>query len=127
MFCQCTILDSVIIHISLIQNELEVKDTTDTQKSASYFDLPLEINNVGRIKTKLYHKRDDFIFPIVYSLFISRNISVALVYGVHISQLIRYSGACAQHSDFLDIAQLLTKTLLKQAYVVPMLVSFPKL
>ena len=28
--------DSVIIYITSIQNELEFKDTTDTQKSASY-------------------------------------------------------------------------------------------
>ena len=64
----------------------------------------------------------------VYSLFISRHISVAPVYGVYISHLIRYSGACAYHSNFLDIAQLLTTKLLKQAYVVPMLVSLlPKL
>ena len=52
MFCQCIILDSVIIRISLIQNELEVKDTTDTQKSASYFDLPLEIDRCRRIQNK---------------------------------------------------------------------------
>jgi len=31
-------------------NELEVKDTTDTQKSASYLDLHLEIDNGGRLK-----------------------------------------------------------------------------
>jgi hypothetical protein len=36
-------------------NELEVKDTTDTQKSASYFDLHIEIDNGGRLKTKLYN------------------------------------------------------------------------
>ena len=43
-------------------NELEVKDTTDTLKSASYLDLYLEINNGGRLKTKLYDKHDDFTF-----------------------------------------------------------------
>ena len=44
---------------------LEIKDTTDTVKSASYLDLHLEIDNEGRIKTKLYDNRDDFSFPIV--------------------------------------------------------------
>ena len=34
--------------------ELEIKDTTDTVKSASYLDLRLEIYNEGRLKTKLY-------------------------------------------------------------------------
>ena len=34
-------------------NEFQVKDTTDTQKSASY----LEINNAGRLKTTLRQRR----------------------------------------------------------------------
>jgi len=33
-----------------------VKDTTDTQRYASYLDLHLEIYNEGRLKTKLYDK-----------------------------------------------------------------------
>ena len=57
--------------------ELEIKDTTDTVKSASYLDLHLEIDNEGRLKTKLYDKRDDFSFPIVNFPFISRNIPSA--------------------------------------------------
>jgi hypothetical protein len=69
-------------------NELEVKDTTDTQKSASHLDLPIEIDNEARLKTKLYAKRDDFPFLIVNFLFISSNIPASLAYGVYISQLI---------------------------------------
>ena len=55
-------------------NELEVKDTTDTQKSASYLDLHLEIDNGGRVNTKFYDKLDDFTFPIINFPFISNNI-----------------------------------------------------
>jgi hypothetical protein len=44
--------------------ELEIKDTTDTHKSASYLDLHLEIDSKGRLRTKLYDKRDDFNFPL---------------------------------------------------------------
>ena len=50
-------------HIYLI--ELEIKDTTYTDRSASYLDLHLEIDSEGRLRTKLYDKRDDFNFPIV--------------------------------------------------------------
>ena len=46
-------------------NELDIKDTTDTAKSASYLDLHLEIDSDGRLKTRLYDKRDDFNFPII--------------------------------------------------------------
>ena len=73
--------------------ELEIKDTTDTVKSASYLDLHLEIDNEGRLKTKLYDKRDDFSFPIVNFQFLSSNIPAAPAYGVYISQFIRYSRA----------------------------------
>jgi len=56
-------------------NELQVKDTTETQKSTSYLDLHLKIDNGGRLKTKLYDKRsDDFTFPIFNFPFISSNI-----------------------------------------------------
>ena len=65
-------------------NELEVKDTTDTQMSASYIDLHLEIDNGGILKTKLYDN-----FP-----FISSNIPASPACAVYISQLIRYSRDC---------------------------------
>ena len=104
-------------------NELEVNDTTDNQTSASYLSLHLEIDNGGRFKTKLYDKRDDFTFPIVNFPFISRNIPTSPAFGVYISQLIRYSRACAQYIDFLDRAQLRMQKLLKQGYVPPKLKS----
>jgi len=74
------------LHLIYI-NELVIKDTTDPQKSVSY----LEIDNAGRLKIKLYDKRDDFTFPTVNFLFISINIPASPTYGVYISQLIRYS------------------------------------
>ena len=86
----------------IYQNELEVKDTTDTQESASNFDIHLEIDN-------LYAKSDDFTFPIIDFPFISNNIPAAPAYRVYISQVIRYSRAYAQYSDFLDRAQLMTQ------------------
>jgi hypothetical protein len=45
-------------------NEIQVKDTTDNQKLASYLDLHLEIANEGRLKTKLYDKCGHFTFQI---------------------------------------------------------------
>jgi hypothetical protein len=76
--------------------ELEVKDTTDTDASASYLDLHLEIDNEGRLKTKAYDKRDDFNFPLVNFPFICSNIPAAPAY-VYIPQLIRYSRACGSY------------------------------
>jgi len=64
--------------------ELEIKDTTDTDRSASYLDLHLEIDSEGRLRTKLYDKGDDFNFAIVNFPFICSNIPAALAYGVYI-------------------------------------------
>jgi hypothetical protein len=67
--------------------EPEIKDTTDTNRSISYIDLHLEIDNEWRLRTKLYDKRDDINIPIVNFPSICSNIP-ALVYGVYISQMI---------------------------------------
>jgi hypothetical protein len=55
-------------------SELEIKDTTDTDRSASYLDLHLEIDSEGRLRMKLYDKKDYFNFPVVNLPFICRNI-----------------------------------------------------
>jgi hypothetical protein len=89
--------------------ELEIKDTTDTDISASYIDLHFEIDSEGRLRTKLYDKRNDFNFPIVNFAFICSDIPAAPAYGVYISQLIRYSIACGSYQDFSGRGLLLTK------------------
>jgi hypothetical protein len=105
--------------ISLIASiELEIKDTTDTDRSASYLDLHLEIDSEGRLGTKLYDKRDDFNFPIVNFPFICSNIPAAPAYGVYISLLIQYSRVCGSYQDFFDIGLLLTRKLLNQGYLL---------
>ena len=79
--------------------ELEIKNTTDTDMSASNLDIHLEIDNEGQLRTKLYDKRD---FHIVNFPFICSNIPAAPTYGVSVSQLIRYSRTCGSYQDYLD-------------------------
>jgi hypothetical protein len=50
--------------------------------------IHLEIDSEGRLRTKLYDKRDEFNFPIVNFPFICSNIPAPPAYGVYISQLI---------------------------------------
>ena len=85
--------------------------------SASYIDLHLEINSKGRIRTKLYDKRDDFNFPIMNFPFICSNIRAAPAYGVDISQLIQYPSASCFYDNFFDTGLLLTR---KQEATEPM-------
>ena len=66
--------------------EFEIKYTTDTDRSAAYLDLHLEINGEGLLRTELYDKRDDFNFHIVNFPFICSNIPTAPEYvGIHLS------------------------------------------
>ena len=64
------ILGLVISFICIYPIELEIKDTRDTDRSSSYLDLHFDIDSEGRLRTKLYDKRNDFNFPIVNFPFI---------------------------------------------------------
>jgi hypothetical protein len=75
-------------------DELEIKDTTEADKSASYIDISLNIDSNGRLITSLYDKRDDFDFAIVNFPFLCSNIPFSPAYGVYVSKLIRYARAC---------------------------------
>jgi hypothetical protein len=52
------------VHL-IYPDELEIKDATEYNKSASYLDIVFNIDSNGRLTTSLYHKRDDFDFAIV--------------------------------------------------------------
>ena len=62
--------------------ELEIKDTTESNTSASYLDLLLSIESDGQLRTSLYDKRDDFNFHITNYPFLSSNIPSSPAYGI---------------------------------------------
>jgi hypothetical protein len=76
-------------------------------------------------KYQLYCLWFDFNFLIVNFPFICTcsNIPAAPVYGVYLSQVIRYSRACGSYQDFLDRGMLLTRKLLNQGFLLVKLKS----
>ena len=98
--------------------ELEVKDTTYTDRSVSYLDLHLEIDIEEGLRTKFPNKKKIFKFSHVNYPFMYINTAAVPAYGVNISQLIRYSRACGYYQDFLDKGLLLTRKLLNQGFLV---------
>ena len=70
--------------------ELEIKDMTESNTSASYLDLLLSIGRDGQLDTSIYDKRDDFNFHITNFPILSSNIPTSPAYGVLISHLIRF-------------------------------------
>ena len=103
--------------------ELEIKDTTESNTSASYLDLLLSIESDGQLRTSLYDKRDGFNFHITNFPFLSSNIPSSPAYGVFISQLIRYARACSSYECFILRAARLSSKLLRQGYVMERLKS----
>ena len=103
--------------------ELEIKDTTESTTSASYHDLLLSIWRDSQLHTSIYDKRDDFNFHITNSPFLRSNIPSSPVYGVFISQLIRYARAYFSYECFILRARGLSSKLLKQGYLVKRLKS----
>ena len=97
--------------------ELEIKNTTESNTSASYLDSRLSIGRDGQLRTSLYDKRDDFNFHITHFPFLSSNIPSSSAYGVFISQLIRYARACSSYECFTLRAARLSSKLLGQGYV----------
>ena len=97
--------------------ELEIKDTTGSNTSASYLDLLLSIGRDGQLHTSIYDKRDDFNFHIINFPFLSSNIPTSPAYGVFISQLIQYARACSSYGCFILRVTRLSNKLLEQGYV----------
>ena len=96
--------------------ELEIKDTTESNTSASYLDLLQSIGRDGQLHTSIYDKCDDFNFHITNFPFLSRNIPTSSAYGVFISHLIRYARACSFYGCFILRATRLSNKLLEQEY-----------
>ena len=97
--------------------ELEIKDMTQSNTSASYLDLLLSIGRDVHLHTSIYDKRDDFTFHITNFPFLRSNIATSPAYGVFISQLIRYARACSWYGYFILRTTHFLNKLLEQRYV----------
>ena len=93
--------------------QLNKANTTDTE--APFLDLHLSIAN-GFVSSKIYDKRDDFDFDIVNFPFLDGDVPRRASYGVHISQLIRFSRVCNHVADFNAQNKCLTAKLLQHGY-----------
>ena len=67
------------VHL-IYPDELEIKDTTESDRCASYLDILLNIDSDGRLTTTLYDKRDDFDFAIVNFPFLCSNVPLSPAY-----------------------------------------------
>ena len=102
-----------VSQIYLSELKLNKANTSDTE--AAFLDLYLSISN-AIVSTKIYDKRDDYDFEIVYFPFIDGDVPRSSSYRVYISQLIRFVRASSHVADFNTGDKLLIQKLLKQGY-----------
>ena len=84
-------------------SELVLKNTTTTPSEASYIDTATNIKHWrgnGTARSSVYDKREDLNFKIVNFPYLDNNIPRNPVYGVYISQLVRYARICSNNGDF---------------------------
>ena len=65
------------VHLIYPDELEEIKDTTESDRCASYLDILLNIDSDGRLTTTLYDKRDDFDFAIVNFPFLYSNVPLS--------------------------------------------------
>ena len=90
--------------------KLTIAETTESTSIASYLDLLLIRDKSNNITTKLYDKRDTFVFHIVNFPFMHL--------CIYASQLIRYACCYSNYSDFLLCHRTLVTRLLSKDYKV---------
>ena len=95
--------------------ELQLNRANSSDTKAPFLDLNLCISN-GTVSTKMYDKRDDFDFDIVNFPFLDGDVPRRTLYGVYISQLIRFARASSNLNDFNYRNKALTAKLLRQDY-----------
>ena len=98
--------------------ELEIKDTTESNTSASYYDLLMSIGRDGQLRTSFYDKN----VTILTSISQTFRSWVAIFHlrqpmAFFISQLIRYARACSSYECSILRAARLPSKLLGQGYV----------
>jgi hypothetical protein len=121
----CHLLHTILTHVSNLKKTdhciyIEVKDTTDTKRSALYLFIHACNRQWGENKNKTLWQTQWHHFSKRQLPFHQHSsIPASPAYGVYISQLIGYNISCVQYSEILDRALLQAKQLPKQGYVAP--------
>ena len=95
--------------------ELQLNKANTSDIETSFLDLNIKV--IGSdIHTSVYDKRDDFGFPIVNFPWLSGDVPRLLLYGIYISQLVRFARCCTSDLDFHSKNLEITSKLLTQGY-----------
>ena len=89
--------EKIVNRIYPVELQLNKANSSDTEAPFLGFEF---IHFCGTVSTKIYDKRDEFDFDIVNFPFLDGDVPRRTSYGIYISQLIRFSRASSNVSDF---------------------------
>ena len=88
----------------------------------AYLDVLVRVGQNG-FSTSVYHKVDDFSFPVILYTFPGRNIPIKMGYNVFSSQLLRFSRICLVKDDFVERAEKVFFIMLNRGYLSECLIK----
>ena len=71
---------------------------------AAYVDVLVGVGQNG-FSTSVYHKVDDYSFPVVLYTFPGNNVPIKMGYNVFSFQLLRFARICSVKDDFVECAE----------------------
>ena len=101
---------------SIYPSELKLNKENVSSVTVDYLDLNLTIKN-KKITTKIYDKRDNFVFAIINFPDLYGNIPTNQTYGVFTTELVRYARGTTFFNDFKYRVLRLVRKLVKQHFV----------
>ena len=103
-----------IIH-KIYPVDLAVDRSGDDNNTVDYLDVKLVIQD-NELHTSVFHKVDNFNFPVILLTFPNSLIPLKMGYNVYAGQVLRYMRICSNLEDFINKTLSTTLLLIKRGY-----------
>ena len=97
-------------------SDLIAERNGDDDKIVDYLDVKINVSD-NRLHTSVFHKVDDFKFPVILLTFPESMIPLKMGLNIFASQIIRYLRICSDLNDFIDKAKKTASILLSRGYL----------
>ena len=81
------------------QRKLRLNKANTSDKETSFLELNIKVIG-SNVHTRIYDKRNDFVFPIVNFSWLGGDVPTLQSYGIYIFQFVRFDRCCTSILDF---------------------------
>ena len=96
--------------------DLIAERSGSNDKTVNYLDVKIDIGRPTVLRTSVFHKVDDFNFPVILLTFPDSLIPSFLGYCVFAGQVLRYLRICSHLNDFLEKTSTTMQLLIERGY-----------